>query len=174
MCAASPSWPTHCTPAWSSSARSSRKRRRQFSLPVSVYTTRNEAELDAALAALATNPPDGLLVQSDGFVVTHRRKIIDFALARRLPVISGWAVMADSGALCSYGPRLQESYARVGYFVDRILKGATAASLPIEQPTIFELVVNLQTSRQIGVSVPQIAADPRRPGHRLASSTARP
>ena len=64
--------------------------------------------------------------------------------------------MADSGALRSYGPRLQESYARVGYFVDRILKGATAASLPNERPTIFELVVDLQTSRQIGVSVPQI------------------
>jgi putative ABC transport system substrate-binding protein len=124
-------------------------------LRTSAYTTRSEAELDAALAALAAAPPEGLLVLSDGFVVTHRRKILDFALAHRLPVISGWAVMAESGALCTYGPRLTESYARVGYFVDRILKGAAASALPIEQPTILELVVNLKTARQLGLAIPQ-------------------
>jgi putative ABC transport system substrate-binding protein len=129
---------------------------RQQGLRTSAYTMRSEAELDAALAALAAAPPEGLLVLSDGFVVTHRRKILDFALAHRMPVISGWAVMADSGALYTYGPRLAESFARVGYFVDRILKGAAASALPIEQPTILELVVNLRTSRQLGVSVPQL------------------
>jgi putative ABC transport system substrate-binding protein len=128
---------------------------RQMGLRTSAYTTRSEAELDAALAALAAAPPEALLVLSDGFVVTHRRTIIDFALARRLPVISGWAVMAESGALCTYGPRLTEAYARVGYFVDRIVRGAAPSSLPIEQPTILELVVNLKTARQIGVTVPK-------------------
>jgi len=62
--------------------------------------------------------------------------------------------MADSGALCTYGPRLADAYARVGYFVDRILKGAAPSSLPIEQPTILELVVNRKTARQLGVSIP--------------------
>ncbi len=138
--------------AWA--AASSDSARKQ-GLHTSAYTMRSEAELDAALAALAAAPPEGLLVLSDGFVVTHRRKILDFALAHRLPVISGWAVMADSGALCTYGPRLEESFARVGYFVDRILKGASPSVLPIEQPTILELVVNLKTSRQLGVPVPQ-------------------
>ena len=128
---------------------------RQLGFRTSAYTTRSEAELDSALAALAATPPEGLLVLSDGFVVTHRRKILEFALARRVPVISGWAVMAESGALCTYGPRLTDSYARVGYFVDRILKGAVPSSLPIEQPTIFELVINLKTSRHLGVSIPQ-------------------
>jgi len=128
---------------------------RQQGLRTSAYTMRSEAELDAALAALAAAPPEGLLVLSDGFVVTHRRKILDFALAHRMPVISGWAVMADSGALCTYGPRLAESFARVGYFVDRILKGAAPAALPIEQPTILELVINLKTARQLGLSVPK-------------------
>jgi len=127
---------------------------RQLGLRASAYTTRSEAELETALASLAEASPDALLVISDGFVVTHRRKIIDFALARRLPVISGWAVMAESGALCTYGPRLTDSYARVGYFVDRILKGATPSALPIEQPAIFELVINLKTARQLGVPVP--------------------
>jgi putative ABC transport system substrate-binding protein len=128
---------------------------RKQGLRTSAYTMRSEAELDAALAGLASAPPDGLLVLSDGFVVTHRRKILDFALAHRLPVISGWAVIAESGALCTYGPRLTESFARVGYFVDRILKGAAPSALPIEQPTILELVVNLKASRQLGVPVPQ-------------------
>lgn len=128
---------------------------RLLGLRVSVFTTRSEAELDAALAALATASPEGMLVLSDAFVVRHRQKILDFAFAYRLPVISGWAVMAESGALCTYGPRLTESYARVGYFVDRILKGALPANLPIEQPTIFELVVNLTTSRRLGAPIPQ-------------------
>ncbi len=127
---------------------------REFGLRTSAYPTSTEPELDAALQAIAASPPDALLVLSDGFVVTHRQKIVDLALARRLPVITGWAVMAESGALCSYGPRLGESYARVGYFVDRILRGALPAALPIEQPTIIELVINLKTSRQLGVSVP--------------------
>ena len=127
---------------------------RQLGLLTSAYTTRSEAELDSALAALAASPPEALLVLSDGFVVVHRRKILDFALARRLPVISGWALMADSGALCTYGPRLADAYARVGYFVDRTLKGAAPSSLPIEQPTILELVVNRKTARQLGVSIP--------------------
>ncbi len=127
---------------------------RQLGLRTSAYTTRSEAELDSALAALAAAPPEALLVLSDGFVVIHRRKILEFALARRLPVISGWAVMAQSGALATYGPRLSDAYARVGYFVDRILKGAAPSSLPIEQPTILEFVINLKTARQLGVSIP--------------------
>ena len=120
------------------------------------YTTRSELELDSALAALAVTPPEALLVLSDGFVTQHRRKILGFALARRLPVISGWAVMAESGALLAYGPRLADAYARVGYFIDRILKGAAPSSLPIEQPTILELVVNLKTATQLGVSIPRV------------------
>ena len=127
---------------------------RQLGLHTTAYSTSTEAELDAALKSIAAAPPDGLLVLSDGFVVVHRRKILDFALARRLPVISGWALMADSGALCTYGPRLADAYARVGYFVDRILKGAAASSLPIEQPTNLELVVNRKTAKQLGVSIP--------------------
>lgn len=128
---------------------------RQLGLQTSVYMTRNETELDAALAALGAATPQALLVLSDAFVVSHRKKILEFAHARHLPVISGWAVMAESGALCTYGPRLVESYARVGYFVDRILKGAAPASLPIEQPTILELVVNLKTAKQLGAPVPK-------------------
>ena len=74
-------------------------------------------------------------------------------MSRRLPVISGWAVMADSGALCTYGPRLVESYRRTAYFIDRILKGAKPAELPIEQPTVLELVINLNSAKTLGITI---------------------
>lgn len=127
---------------------------REVGMQISMHLTRNQAELDAALAAIGAERPDALLVFSDAFVVEHRRLILDFALSRRLPVVSGWSVMADDGALCTYGPRLVESYRRVGYFVDRIVRGARPSELPIEQPTVFELVINRRTARQLGVAIP--------------------
>ena len=69
-------------------------------------------------------------------------------------MISGWPVFAQSGALCTYGPLLAESYKRLAYYVDRILKGAKPAELPIEQPTKFELVINLKTAKTLGLKVP--------------------
>ena len=70
--------------------------------------------------------------------------------------MSGWAEFAESGALCSYGPKLAESYKRLAYYADRILKGEKAAELPIEQPTVFELVINLKTAKTLGIDVPPI------------------
>ena len=127
---------------------------RELGIRVSIHLTRNEAELDAALAAIGADGPDALLVFSDAFVVEHRRAILDFAFSQRLPVVSGWSVMADGGALCTYGPRLVESYRRVGYFVDRIVRGAKPSDLPIEQPTVFELVVNRASARKLGLAIP--------------------
>ena len=75
-------------------------------------------------------------------------------MRHRAPVISGWPVFAQSGAICTYGPRLGESYRRLAYYVDRILQGARPADLPIEQPTQFQLVVNLRTSKTLGLTVP--------------------
>src|ERR1700730_1176995 len=126
----------------------------QFGIDVSFFPTPNRAELDRALCAIATNPPEALVAFSDAFVVENRNYIINFAMSRQLPVISGWAVMAASGALCTYGPRLVESYRRVAYYVDRILKGANPVELPIEQPTIFEVVINLNSARTLGTPIP--------------------
>ena len=121
---------------------------------MTLFQVRNDDELGRALAEVAANPPDALLVFSDAFVVENRRKILDVALSQRLPVVSGWSVMAESGALFTYGPRLVESYRRVGYFVDRILRGARPSELPIEQPTVLELVVNLTSAKQLGLTIP--------------------
>ena len=76
-------------------------------------------------------------------------------MARQVPVIGAWAIFAQSGALLTYGPRLTESYRRAAYYVDRILKGTRPADLPIERPTVFELVVNLKTAKALGITIPQ-------------------
>lgn len=121
---------------------------------VDFFPTPDPAALRAALQGLAGRPPEALLVFSDGFMVDHRREVIDTATRWRVPVISGWAVMARSGALFTYGPRLQDAYRRPAYFVDRILKGAHAADLPIERPAAVEFILNLRTARALGLAIP--------------------
>jgi len=75
-------------------------------------------------------------------------------MSHRAPVVSGWPVFAQSGALCTYGPRLADSYRRLASYVDRILKGAKPADLPIEQPTKFETVINMRTAKSLGLTIP--------------------
>jgi putative ABC transport system substrate-binding protein len=127
---------------------------KELGIAVSFFATPNRAELDQALTRLADESPQALVAFSDAFIVDNKNYIVNFAMSRRLPVISGWAVMAENGALCTYGPRLAESYRRTAYFVDRILKGSTAAELPIERPTVFELVVNLNSAKTLGITIP--------------------
>jgi len=87
--------------------------------------------------------------------VQNRERIFAFTANRRIRVTSGWPIVAESGALCTYGPNLRESYRRLANYVDRVLKGAKPADLPIEQPTKFELVLNLKSAKQLGITVPQ-------------------
>ena len=85
---------------------------------------------------------------------TNEKRITDFALKSRLPSMYVNREFVDAGGLMSYGADLADSYRRVAYFVDRILKGAKPADLPVEQPTKFELVINLKTAKQIGLTIP--------------------
>jgi ABC-type uncharacterized transport system substrate-binding protein len=128
---------------------------RRLGLTLGYFPTRSREELAGAFAAMAADPPQAISLLADGFAVQNRQSIIDFAMSHRVPVISGWPVFAQSGALCTYGPRLTESYRRLAYYVDRILKGAKPADLPIEQPAQFELVINLKTAKFLGLSIPQ-------------------
>jgi len=127
----------------------------QLGISLSFFPTPNRLELDHALETLAIDPPQAIIAFSEGFVVENRQIIINFAMSRRLPLVSGWAVMAKSGALFTYGPRLVESYRRPAYYVGRILHGAKASDLPIERPTVLELVVNLNSAKTLGITVPQ-------------------
>jgi putative ABC transport system substrate-binding protein len=103
---------------------------------------------------MGSNPPQAISLFADGFAIQYRQSIIDFGLRHRVPVVSGWPVFARSGALFTYGPHLDSSYRRLAHYVDRILKGARPSDLPIEQPTKFELVVNLKTAKALGLTIP--------------------
>jgi putative ABC transport system substrate-binding protein len=127
---------------------------RQLGLRTDYFATRTRDELERAFAAMAKNPPQAISLFADGFAIQNRQNIIDFGLSHRAPVVSGWPVFARSGALFTYGPHLSSSYRRLPYYVDRILKGARPSDLPIEQPTKFELVVNLRTAKTLGLKVP--------------------
>ena len=127
----------------------------RLGLTTDYFATRNRSELDDAFARISAMPVQAISVFADGFAIQNRQKIIEFAMGRHVPVISGWAIFAQSGALCTYGPRLAESYRRLAYYVDRVLKGADPATLPIERPTKFELIVNAKTAKALNIAIPQ-------------------
>ena len=130
-------------------------RAKELGTTLDFFKTPNRAALERALAAIKTDPPDAIVAFSEGFVVENREQIMGVANSLKLPVVSGWAIMAKSGALFTYGPRLVESYRRTAYFVARILKGAKPEDLPIERPTVIELVLNLKTAKSLGLQIPQ-------------------
>jgi putative ABC transport system substrate-binding protein len=127
---------------------------RQLGLATDYFATTTREELERVFATIAKDPPQAISLFADGFAIQYRQSIIDFGLSRRVPVISGWPVFARAGAICTYGPQLTSSYQRMAYYVDRILKGTPPSDLPIEQPTKFELVVNLKTAKPLGLDIP--------------------
>ena len=127
---------------------------RKLGLTLEFFGTATESQLASAFAAMEASPPQAISLFADGFAIQYRQRIIDFGMKHHAPVISGWEVFAKSGAICSYGPKLSESYRRLAYYVDRVLKGTSPAELPIERPTKFETVVNLRTAKALGLTVP--------------------
>ena len=110
---------------------------------------------DKVFAALNKQRPDGLYVIGAGGVMRpNQKRIMGFALKSRLPSMYGSREDAEAGGLMSYGRDLADNYRRVAIYVDKILKGAKPADLPVEQPTKFELVINLKTAKQIGLTIP--------------------
>ena len=128
---------------------------RQLGVAIHQVVVRNPAELEESLSEIVSGKSDAVSVIPDPMVIQRRQRIIDFAAAQRVPVISGWKIFAESGALCTYGPRLTESHRRAAYYIDRILKGMKPADLPIERPTVFELVLNLKAAKALDVTLPQ-------------------
>jgi putative ABC transport system substrate-binding protein len=112
-------------------------------------------DLQASLARISANRPDAILVMFDYRTVLYRELIAEFAISNRLPAMFGSRGSVDAGGLMSYGPNLGEMYARAATFVDRILNGADPQTLPVEQPTRFELVINRKTARSLGLRIPE-------------------
>jgi putative ABC transport system substrate-binding protein len=111
-------------------------------------------DFEGAFAAIAQQHPDILLVLQDALTLEYRKEIIGFALREHIPGMYVGKEWVEEGGLMSYGDRLPERYRRAADLVDRILKGAKPADLPVEQPTTFELVVNLKTAKAIGLTLP--------------------
>src|SRR5215475_9144576 len=117
------------------------------------YQTRTKTEFEAAYEAISKQDVNGLLVFPEGVTLANRLGIIDFATKRRLPSMLGWKEYVGAGGLMSYGPNRDESFRRIAVYVDKILKGRKPADLPVELPTKFELVINLKTAKDIGVTI---------------------
>jgi putative tryptophan/tyrosine transport system substrate-binding protein len=127
---------------------------RALGLTLQPWEVQAADDFDRVFAAISKWRPDGLYVLGGGLINANRKRIADFAVRSRLPSMHYNREDVDAGGLISYGADIAESYRRVAYYVDRILKGAKPADLPVEQPTKFELVINLKTAKQIGVTIP--------------------
>jgi putative ABC transport system substrate-binding protein len=126
---------------------------RAMGMTLDYYQTRTSAEFDAAYDAISKQNVNGLLVFPEGVTLANRMGIVDFATKRRLPSMLGWKEYVEAGGLMSYGPNRDESFRRIAVYVDKILKGAKPTDLPVELPIRFELVINLKTAKQIGLTI---------------------
>ena len=115
----------------------------------------NPERLQAAFSAMAQERVQVLTVPPDGMFLTHQARIIDLAATYRIPTMYGVREIAEAGGLMAYGVNLPEMYRHGAFFVDRILKGAKPGELPIQQPTKFELVINLKAAKALGLTIPQ-------------------
>jgi putative ABC transport system substrate-binding protein len=129
---------------------------RALGLTIRFWEVRASDDFDRVFAALNKQRPDGLYVLPGGgpLMFANGKRIAGFALKSRLPSVYTIREAVDAGGLMYYGADIADSYRRVAYYVDRILKGAKPAELPVEQPTKFELVINLKTAKQIGLTIP--------------------
>jgi putative ABC transport system substrate-binding protein len=127
---------------------------RALGLTVRSWEVRTADGFEKVFAALNKERPDGLYVGSGPLMIANQKRITGFALKSRLPSVYVRREFVDAGGLMSYGADQADNYRRVAYFVDRILKGAKPADLPVEQPTKFEFVINLKTAKQIGLTIP--------------------
>jgi putative tryptophan/tyrosine transport system substrate-binding protein len=129
---------------------------RALGLTVRSWEVRDADGFERVFAALNKERPDGLYVPTAGALMNaNQKRIVNFALKSRLPSVYGRREDIEVGGLISYGADFVDIYRRVATYVDKILKGAKPADLPVEQPTKFELVINLKTAKQIGLTIPQ-------------------
>ena len=124
-------------------------------MQLQVLQVRSPNEFDPAFAAMARERAAGLLVVTDPMFAAHRTRLADLAVKHSLPSMHGVRVFVEAGGLVSYGPSLADIFHRAATYVDKILKGAKPGDLPVEQPTKFELVINLRTAKALGLTIRQ-------------------
>ena len=122
---------------------------------VTSLEVRTAGDFERAYESATAERAGALIVLDDPLSVSERRRIIDLAASHRLPTMYGFREFVEAGGLMSYGPNLRDHYRRAARYVDKILKGAKAGDLPVEQPTLFELAINLKTAKALGLTIPQ-------------------
>jgi len=116
---------------------------------------RGPADFDRAFSDMTRERAGALTVRPAPMFISERRRLVDLAAKNRLPAVYAWREFVDAGGLMSYGPNAADMYRRAATYVDKILKGTKPADLPVEQPTKFELVINLRTAKALGLTIPQ-------------------
>jgi putative ABC transport system substrate-binding protein len=116
---------------------------------------RTAEQIEDAFATMVRERPGALFVLADRLFLHHRTRIMDFAAQHRLPGVHAYRELVEAGGLMSFGPSYAGMHRRAAYFVDRILRGAKPADLPVERPSKFELVINLKTAKVLGLTIPQ-------------------
>jgi ABC-type uncharacterized transport system substrate-binding protein len=128
---------------------------RSIAVDVAAAPVRNTAEVEKTIAKLGREPGGGLIVAPDALTVVHQHLFISLAQHHRLPAVYFLRTSVAQGALMSYGPDVYDMFQRSALYVDRILKGAKPADLPVQQPTKYELAINFKTAKALGLDVPQ-------------------
>jgi putative ABC transport system substrate-binding protein len=123
-------------------------------LRLPIVRARGPEDFPRAFAEIKRRQADALTVLSSPVFVGERRRIAELAIKNRLPTVFAFRSYVDAGGLMSYGPNIADLFRRAATYVDKILKGAKPADLPVEQPTTFELVVNLKTAKALGLTIP--------------------
>jgi putative ABC transport system substrate-binding protein len=141
--------------AWTIQEREVQAAARSLGMHVQNVDARGPEQLDGAFAAMAQARADALLVSGSSTFLAHRSKIAELAIKSRLPTMENFREMVEAGGLMAYAVNMADFVGRSAVYVDKLFKGAKPADLPIEQPTKFELVVNLKTAKALGLSIPQ-------------------
>jgi len=128
---------------------------KSLGLAVSYFPIKSTQELEDALAAVPKSRSEAIVAFPDAVMMRFSERVAAFSVKNRVPAISGWAQFAERGNVMTYGPVLRDGFRRLAYFVDRILKGAKPADLPVELPTSVELVINMKTAKALGLTIPQ-------------------
>jgi putative ABC transport system substrate-binding protein len=127
---------------------------RTLGIPLTVHGVDGPEEFDRALSAVVADRAGAVLFTTSTMFFAHRRQLLDLALKHGLPTMFAFREYAEAGGLMAYGASYTDLFQRAAGYVDRILKGARPAELPVEQPTRFELTVNLKTAKSLGVTIP--------------------
>ncbi|MDP1682454.1 MAG: ABC transporter substrate-binding protein [Burkholderiales bacterium] len=141
-------------PATDNNWRATRDAATILGVRVELTEARRPDEIEAAFAVIAKQQPGALLVIPDAMLISQRQRVADLAAKHRLPVMYPFREFVEVGGLMSYGASLQDNYRRAATYVDKILKGANPGDLPVEQPTKFELLINLKTAKALGITIP--------------------